>query len=96
MEEEPIPPKIRSSSLHPVMLFRFPLISLTNVAAGLGISLAPGFLNGHSGQFAWLPYECKESFSCVLCTHKADSRKSLSAFIEVLKKLYQDAVAFPL
>ena len=70
--------------------------TLTNVAAGLGICLAPGFLNDHSGQFAWIPFECKESFSCVLCTHKADSRKSLSAFIDVLKKLYQDAVAFPL
>jgi len=70
--------------------------TLTNVAAGLGVCLAPGFLNDHSGQFAWIPFECKESFSCVLCTHKTDSRKSLSSFIEVLKKLYQDAVAFPL
>ena len=70
--------------------------TLTNVAAGLGICLAPGFLNDHSGQFAWIPFECKESFSCVLCTHKTDSRKSLSSFIDVLKKLYQDAVAFPL
>ena len=57
---------------------------------------AQSFLNDHSGQFAWIPFECKESFSCVLCTHKADSRKGLSAFINVLKKLYQDAVAFPL
>ena len=45
-----------------------------NVAAGKGICLAPGFLNDHSGQFAWIPFDCKETFSCVLCTHKADNR----------------------
>ena len=70
--------------------------TLTNVAAGRGICLAPGFLNDHSGQFAWIPFECEETFSCVLCTHKADSRTSLSSFIEIMKKLYRDAVAFPL
>ena len=56
--------------------------TLTNVAAGRGVCLAPGFLNDHSGQFAWIPFDCSESFSCVLCT--------------ILKKLYSDAVAFPL
>ncbi len=67
-----------------------------NVAAGKGVCLAPGFLNDHSSQFAWIPFDCKESFSCVLCTHKNDSRPSLAAFISILKKLYKDAVAFPL
>ena len=67
-----------------------------NVAAGKGVCLAPGFLNDHSSQFAWIPFDCKESFSCVLCTHKNDNRPSLSAFIGILKKLYNDAVAFPL
>ena len=70
--------------------------TLTNVAAGRGVCLAPGFLNDHSGQFAWIPFACKERFSCVLCTHKEDNRESLFAFLEVLKKLYQEAVAFPL
>ena len=70
--------------------------TLTNVAAGRGVCLAPGFLNDHSGQFAWIPFDCKESFSCVLCTHKDDRRGSLRAFIDLLKKLYKDAVAFPL
>ena len=70
--------------------------TLTNVAAGRGVCLAPGFLNDHSGQFAWIPFDCKESFSCVLCTHKDDNRKSLSLFLEILLKLYKDAVAFPL
>ena len=46
--------------------------TLTNVAAGRGVCLAPGFLNDHSGQFAWIPFDCQETFSCVLCTHKED------------------------
>ena len=70
--------------------------TLTNVAAGRGVCLAPGFLNDHSGQFAWIPFDCKESFSCVLCTHKDDQRKSLKEFLAILKQLYSDAVAFPL
>ncbi len=70
--------------------------TLTNIAAGRGVCLAPGFLNDHSGQFAWIPFDCKESFSCVLCTHKEDQRESLKAFINILKKPYSEAVAFPL
>ncbi len=70
--------------------------TLTNVAAGRGICLAPGFLNDHSGMFAWIPFDCKETFSCVLCTHKADKRPSVSAFIDILDGLYREAVAFPL
>ena len=70
--------------------------TLTNVAAGRGVCLAPGFLNDHSGQFAWIPFACKESFPCVICTHKEDQRESLKTFLDILKKLYRDAVAFPL
>ena len=69
--------------------------TLTNVAAGKGVCLAPGFLNDHSGQFAWIPFDCKESFSCVLCTHRNDNRQSLAAFISQLKALYKEAVAVP-
>ncbi len=70
--------------------------TLTNVAAGRGVCLAPGFLNDHSGQFAWIPFDCRESFSCVLCAHKNDNRPSVGIFLDILKKLYRDAVAFPL
>jgi len=70
--------------------------TLTNVAAGRGVCLAPGFLNDHSGQFAWIPFDCRESFSCVLCTHKEDQREGLRTFIDILKRLYREAVAFPL
>ncbi len=70
--------------------------TLTNVAAGRGVCLAPGFLNDHSGQFAWTPFDCKERFQCVLCTHKEDTRAGLKIFVEVLKDLYRQAVAIPL
>ena len=70
--------------------------TLTNVAAGRGVCLAPGFLNDHSGQFAWIPFDCGERFSCVLCTHRDDNRPEVAAFLDVLKGLYADAVAFPL
>jgi len=70
--------------------------TLTNVAAGRGICLAPGFLNDHSGQFAWIPFDCRERFTCVLCSHREDNRPSLAAFVALLQALYRDAVAFPL
>ncbi|MBQ8952297.1 MAG: LysR family transcriptional regulator [Eubacterium sp.] len=60
------------------------------------IRLLEGFLNDHSGQFAWIPYDSKEVFHCVLATHRYDNRESVSAFIDVLKQLYKDTVAFPL
>ncbi|MBP3852420.1 MAG: hypothetical protein J6D36_07740, partial [Erysipelotrichaceae bacterium] len=69
--------------------------TLTNIAAGKGVCLAPGFLNDHSGQFLWIPFDCKETFTCQLVTHKNDHRKSLSFFLSLLKQLYTDAVAFP-
>ena len=70
--------------------------TLVNVASKKGVCLAPGFLNDHSGQFAWIPYDCNDTFECVLCTHKNDRRQSLEQFVKTLQKLYKDAVAFPL
>ena len=70
--------------------------TLVNVAAGRGICLAPGFLNDHSGQFAWIPFDCGETFSCVLVGHQADRRPGVAAFVGILQKLYREAVAFPL
>ena len=70
--------------------------TLTNVAAGRGVCLAPGFLNDHSGQFAWIPYDCAEHFSCVLCTHREDQRPAVRDFVALLQALYRSAVAFPL
>ena len=70
--------------------------TLTNIVAGRGVCLAPGFLNDHSGQFAWIPFDCQENFQCVLCTHREDQRDGLKSFLSVLKKLYSEAIAFPL
>ena len=69
--------------------------TLTNVAAGRGVCLAPGFLNDHSGSFAWIPFDCPERFHCVLLTRREDERQSVKDFIALLKKLYAEAVAFP-
>lgn len=64
--------------------------TLTNVAAHKGVCLSPGFLNDHSGQFAWIPFDCEECFSCVLCTHSSDQRKEVSDFIKTLQELYAE------
>jgi len=69
-----------------VLFIFFFLLILVNVASGKGICLAPGFLNDHSGQFAWIPYDSRECFHCVLCTRKTDSRERLAAFIQTLQK----------
>ena len=63
--------------------------TLTNVAAGLGICLAPGFLNDHNPDFAWTPFDCDETISCVLCTHKDDSRKVIHELVEQMQEQYK-------
>ena len=63
--------------------------TLTNVAANLGICLAPGFLNDHNPDHAWTPFDCKESISCVLCTHKEDSRKIIQEFVNMMQTVYK-------
>lgn len=63
--------------------------TLTNVAAGLGICLAPSFLNDHNPDFLWTPFDCKETISCVLCTHKDDTRKIVKEFVNLLQERYR-------
>ena len=65
--------------------------SLTNVAAHKGVVLSPGFLNDHSGQFVWIPFDCSEFYTCVLLTHVTDQRWNLNHFIEVLQNLYKES-----
>ena len=69
--------------------------TLTNVAARRGVCLAPGFLNDHTDEFAWIPFECTETIPCVICTHKNDKRNSVSAFVMILQKLYEDNKKIP-
>ncbi len=63
--------------------------TLTNIASGKGICIAPDFLNDQSGEFAWTPVNYSESLSCVLCTKKDDQRQSLKDFITILQSYYQ-------
>lgn len=65
--------------------------TLTNVAAHKGVCLSPGFLNDHSGQFAWIPFDCKENFECGLCTHSGDDDKTeIQDFVKTLQDIYQE------
>lgn len=69
--------------------------TLTNIAADRGVCLAPGFLNDHTGEFAWTPFACSESFPCSLCTHSADTRESVQSFVTLLQEIYQEQSDFP-
>ena len=62
--------------------------TLTNVAADLGICLAPGFLNDHNPDYTWTPFDCEETISCVLCTHKDDARETVHDFVGLMREHY--------
>ena len=62
--------------------------TLTHVAAGSAVCLAPAFLNDHTGEFGWTPFACPEKFDIVLCRHAPDKRESLLYFIKTLQKLH--------
>ena len=70
-------------------------MSLTYVAAKRGIVLSPGFLNDHTGAFAWTPFACEEPIPCVVCTHKEDHRESIHQFLSLLRSLYAARPDFP-
>lgn len=63
--------------------------TLTNVAANLGICLAPGFLNDHNPDYAWTPFDCEETISCVLCTHKEDTRELVQELVNLIQEQYK-------
>jgi DNA-binding transcriptional LysR family regulator len=70
-------------------------MSLTYVASGRGIVLAPGYLNDHSGAFAWIPFACPERIPCVLCTHREDRRPEVKAFVGLIRSFYIGHPEFP-
>ena len=70
--------------------------TLTNIAAHKGICLAPGFLNDHTGEFAWTLFDCDERISCIICTHASDKRNILKDFLDILKNCYTTNAGFPL
>ncbi|EOS67062.1 LysR family transcriptional regulator [Oscillibacter sp. 1-3] len=67
--------------------------ALANVAAQKGIVLAPGFTDDHNGEFAWVPFDCAESISCVLGYHREDNRASTRLFIELAQAAYAECRA---
>ena len=69
--------------------------TLTNISAHKGICLAPGFLNDHNGEFAWTPFDCEETISCVLCTHSDNKNEMVLNFVRILKNFYQENPNFP-
>ncbi len=70
--------------------------TLTNVAADRGICLAPGFLNDHTGEFAWTPFDCPETIPCYLYTHSGDNRKIVIELMNLIKNVYSAHEGFPL
>ena len=70
--------------------------TLTNVAAGKGVCLAPGFLNDHNGEFAWIPFECNETMPCAVYTHKTDKRDHVLAFVKEIQEVYKKNPDFPM
>lgn len=69
--------------------------SLTNVAAKRALVLSPGFLNDHTGQFVWIPFDCPETIPCALYTHNADNRWSVMQFIQTIQDMYAKQPDFP-
>lgn len=65
------------------------ITTLTNIAADIGICLAPGFCNDHLGEFAWTPFDTEETMDCVFCTRKEESRPYVERFIEISKEHYK-------
>ena len=62
--------------------------TLTNVAAGRGVCIAPDFLNDHCEEFCWTPFDTAETIHCSLYTHKNEKRKAVKDFIKILQDFY--------
>jgi len=62
--------------------------TMTNIAAGNGICLVPGFCNDYSGEFAWLPVSFDNPISCTLGTRADDKRLIVQRFIDIAKNYY--------
>lgn len=69
--------------------------TLTNVAAHRGICIAPGFLNDHSQEFAWTPFDTAECIPCSLYLHKSEKRRAVHVFVALLQAFYRDDPTFP-
>jgi DNA-binding transcriptional LysR family regulator len=60
--------------------------TLTNVAAGQGICLAPEFIHQEGDGFVWIPFDCEEGFDCVLSVREEHSY-IVDEFADLLHRL---------
>lgn len=63
--------------------------TLVSVAAGKGVCLSPGLFNDGSGEFAWTPFDCEETISCVLLTHAGERRPEVARLVQLLQDAYR-------
>lgn len=76
----------------PISHFNSPThdFTLIQVAAGKAICLSPGYLNDHTDAFAWVPFDCPETFHYQLCHAKGENRLEIKAFMDLLKEFYEE------
>ncbi|MCK1160321.1 LysR family transcriptional regulator [Streptococcus uberis] len=65
--------------------------TLIQVASGKAICLSPGYLNDHSDQFSWVPFDCPEHFDYVLVSHQENQTPALAILIDILQNLYKNS-----
>ena len=66
------------------------------VASHAGVSLVPGIVNDHSGELAWIPFDCNKVLHCLLLTDASEKRKNVLEFIRVLIEVYAEHAKDPL
>ena len=83
----------RVLSTVPIHYFNSPThdFTLIQVASDKAICLSPGYLNDHSGVFAWIPFDCPESFDLVLVSHQDQLNPALANLIALLQELYDQS-----
>ena len=83
----------RVLSTVPIHYFNSPThdFTLIQVASDKAICLSPGYLNDHSGAFAWIPFDCPESFDLVLVSHQDQLNPALANLIAILQELYDQS-----
>ncbi|BCN31049.1 LysR family transcriptional regulator [Anaeromicropila herbilytica] len=70
--------------------------TLTNIASDKGVCISPGFLNSHTPEFAWIPFDCAETLPCYLYTHKNNNRPEIKELLNTITDVYQKHDGFPL
>ncbi len=83
----------RVLSTVPIHYFNSPThdFTLIQVASDKAICLSPGYLNDHSGVFAWIPFDCPESFDLVLVSHQDQLNPAIANLIALLQELYDQS-----